>query len=86
MSLACHSTSNARQKKKAAFGMIFVLGSFIYSSIGEAKSIAASRRIKTHSDILEQRKRLGIDAWDQRKERERLRQASGSGLGGGLNE
>jgi hypothetical protein len=56
--------------------MIFVLGSFIYSSIGEAKSIAASRRIKTHEDILKQRQRLGIDAWDQRKERERLRQAS----------
>ena len=32
--------------------MIFVLGSFIYSSIGEAKSIAASRRIQTHDEIL----------------------------------
>ena len=60
----------------AAFGMIFVLGSFIYSSIGEAKSIAASRRVQTHADILESRKRLGMDAWDQRKERERLRSES----------
>lgn len=57
--------------------MIFVLGSFIYSSIGEAKSIAASRRIQTHEEIIGQRKRLGMDAWDQRKERERLRQAGG---------
>jgi hypothetical protein len=64
--------------------MIFVLGSYIYSSISEAKSIAASRRIQTHSDILEQRKRLGIDAWDQRKERERLRQAGG--VASGSNE
>lgn len=53
--------------------MVFVLGSFIYSSIGEAKSIAASRRLQTHTEILESRKRLGMDAWDQRKERERLR-------------
>jgi hypothetical protein len=59
----------------AAFGMIFVLGSYIYSSVGEAKSIAASRRIQTHSEILESRKRLGMDAWDQKAERERLRSA-----------
>ena len=58
---------------QAAFGMVFVLGSFIYSSIGSAKSIAASRRVQTHSEILESRKRLGMDAWDQKAERERLR-------------
>jgi hypothetical protein len=64
--------------------MIFVLGSFIYSSIGEAKSIAASRRIQTHEEILRSRRALGMDAWDQRKERERLRQASG--VASGSNE
>jgi hypothetical protein len=61
----------------AAFTMVFVLGSFIYSSIGSAKEIAANQKAKNYERALEQRKHLGMDVWDQKAERERLRKEKG---------
>ncbi|KAJ9091202.1 hypothetical protein QFC19_009198 [Naganishia cerealis] len=61
----------------AAFTMVFVLGSYIYSSIGSAKENAAKQKAKNYERALEQRKHLGMDAWDQRAERERLRKEKG---------
>lgn len=53
--------------------MTFVLGSFIYTSISSAKRTAADARLKHFDEALESRKRMGIDVWDQKAERERLR-------------
>lgn len=61
--------------------MVFVLGAYIYTSINSAKRIAFDRRPGTHEKILESRRRLGMDAWDQKKERERLRGEMNVGKG-----
>lgn len=57
--------------------MVFVLGSFIYSSIGSAKVGAARQKAQHYEQALEQRKHLGMDSWDQRAERERVRKERG---------
>lgn len=61
----------------AAFTMVFVLGSYIYSSISSAKTHAAVQKAQHYERALEQRKHLGMDAWDQKAERERLRKEKG---------
>jgi hypothetical protein len=62
--------------------MVFVLGSVIYTSINSAKRGAAKERSERLPVILQQRKELGIDAWDQKKERDRLRAERGWETGG----
>jgi hypothetical protein len=57
--------------------MVFVLGSVIYSSIGHAKDGAARQKAQHYEQALEQRKHLGMDSWDQKAERERLRKERG---------
>lgn len=49
--------------------MVFVLGSFIYSSIGKAKDGAARQKAQHYEQALEQRKYLGMDSWDQKASR-----------------
>lgn len=45
----------------AAFGMVFVLGSYVYNSIGSARRNAEMERDKKLGEILESRKKLGMD-------------------------
>lgn len=45
----------------AAFGMVFVLGSYVYNSIGAARRNAEMERDKKLGEILESRKKLGMD-------------------------
>ncbi|GHJ88246.1 hypothetical protein NliqN6_4648 [Naganishia liquefaciens] len=61
----------------AAFTMVFILGSFIHSSIGHAKIGAAQQKAVHYEQALERRKHLGMDAGDQRAERERVRRERG---------
>jgi hypothetical protein len=45
----------------AAFGMVFVLGSYVYASIGSARRNAEMERDKKLGEILESRKKMGMD-------------------------
>lgn len=72
-----HPATADRPPLAAAFTMVFVLGSYIYSSISAAKTNAAIQKAQHYEHALEQRKHLGMDAWDQKAERERLRKEKG---------
>jgi hypothetical protein len=51
--------------------MVFVLGSYVYASIGSARRNAENVRDKKLGEILESRKKLGMDedpvAWRKRR-------------------
>jgi hypothetical protein len=45
----------------AAFGMVIVLGSYVYTSIKSARRNAEDGREKMLSEVLESRRKLGMD-------------------------
>jgi hypothetical protein len=62
--------------------MVFVLGSYVYASIGSARRNADSVRDKKLGEILESRKKLGMDedpvAWRRRRKEDAAAAASSS--------
>lgn len=64
-------SQNKLTNSLAAFGMVFVLGSYVYASIGSARRNAENARDKKLGEILESRKKLGMDedpvAWRKRR-------------------
>jgi hypothetical protein len=62
--------------------MVFVLGSYVYASIGSARRNADSVRDKKLGEIMESRKKLGMDedpvAWRRRRKEDAAAAASSS--------
>lgn len=62
--------------------MVFVLGSYVYNSIGSARRNAVAEREKMLGEILESRKKLGMDqdpvVWRRRRKEEAAAEAKGA--------